>query len=545
MGKSIEGIKHYNKLIDELLANDIEPFVTLFHWDLPNALEEEYMGFLSSKIVDDFVNYADICFWEFGDRVKNWVTLNEPHMFTTRGYVQGQWAPGRGGENEDGDPQTEPYTVAYNLLNCHAGAYRKYSEDYKDTQKGKVGITLNCTYFQPYRGPNYQQDVQAVKYAYDFVVGWFLEPLTSGTWPENMEKFATTPTPNHPNGRVLPKFSTEQSKKLIGSYDFLGVNYYTASYAQYQGPSDEIPLGYSTDSHYVGSGQDSKGKDIGEPSYQGSWIYLCPQQLTELLIYIKQTYNVTKDMIITENGSSDRNESGKTYEQVRDDVYRINYIKEHLKAISLARQNNVKVMGYFVWSFMDSFEWDGGYGSRFGMIYVDFMNGLQRYPKKSAIWFKNFLVSLIKPKKYQQVKRRQIAEANHKVSKSGELSQELQNIHDRILARIGPVAYKLKLPQELQNVHDTFHVSNLTKCLTDTTLIVPLEEIQVNEKLNFVEEPVEIMDREVKRLKQSRIPIVKVRWSAKRGPEFTWERDDQMKLKYPHLFANSNETSIS
>ncbi|KAL4590610.1 hypothetical protein LXL04_003547 [Taraxacum kok-saghyz] len=96
---------------------------------------------------------------------------------------------------------------------------------------------------------------------------------------------------------------------------------------------------------------------------------------------------------------------------------------------------------------------------------------------------------------------------------------------------------------ELQNVHDTFHVSNLKKCLTDATLIFPLEEIQVNEKLNFVEEPVEIMDREVKRLKQSRIPIVKVRWSAKRGPEFTWEREDQMKQKYPHLFANSKETA--
>lgn len=114
-----------------------------------------------------------------------------------------------------------------------------------------------------------------------------------------------------------------------------------------------------------------------------------------------------------------------------------------------------------------------------------------------------------------------------------------------ILARIGPVAYKLKLPQELQNVHDTFHVSNLKKCLTDETLIIPFEEIQVNEKLNFVEEPVEIMDREIKRLKQCRIPIVKVIWSAKRGPEFTWEREDQMKQKYPHLFPNSNEPATS
>ena len=114
-----------------------------------------------------------------------------------------------------------------------------------------------------------------------------------------------------------------------------------------------------------------------------------------------------------------------------------------------------------------------------------------------------------------------------------------------ILARIGPVAYKLRLPQELQGIHDTFHVSNLKKCLSDESLVIPLEEIQVNPNLNFVEEPVEIMDREVKRLKQSRIPIVKVRWNAKRGPEFTWEREDQMKLKYPQLFSNSKESTTS
>ena len=114
-----------------------------------------------------------------------------------------------------------------------------------------------------------------------------------------------------------------------------------------------------------------------------------------------------------------------------------------------------------------------------------------------------------------------------------------------ILARIGPVAYKLRLPQELQGIHDTFHVSNLKKCLSDESLVIPLEEIQVNPNLNFVEEPVEIMDREVKRLKQSRIRIVKVRWNAKRGPEFTWEREDQMKLKYPQLFSNSKEPTTS
>ncbi|GJZ76090.1 putative reverse transcriptase domain-containing protein [Tanacetum coccineum] len=108
----------------------------------------------------------------------------------------------------------------------------------------------------------------------------------------------------------------------------------------------------------------------------------------------------------------------------------------------------------------------------------------------------------------------------------------------RIIERIGPVAYYLELPQELSQVHNVFHVCNLKKCLSDDTLVIPLEEIQLDDKLNFVKEPVEIMDCEVKQLKRSCIPIIKVRWNARRGPEYTWEREDQFKSKYPHLFAN-------
>lgn len=113
----------------------------------------------------------------------------------------------------------------------------------------------------------------------------------------------------------------------------------------------------------------------------------------------------------------------------------------------------------------------------------------------------------------------------------------------KILARIGPVAYRLELPQELNSVHNVFHVCNLKKCLSDETFAIPLEEIQIDERLNFIEEPVEIMDREIKRLKQSRIPIVKVRWNSRRGPEYTWEREDEIKRKYPHLFSNPSRNS--
>ncbi|GJW59063.1 putative reverse transcriptase domain-containing protein [Tanacetum coccineum] len=113
----------------------------------------------------------------------------------------------------------------------------------------------------------------------------------------------------------------------------------------------------------------------------------------------------------------------------------------------------------------------------------------------------------------------------------------------QILDRVGTAAYRLELPEELSNVHSTFHVSNLKKCLSDKSLVIPMKKLRLNDKLNFVEEPIEIMDREVKQLRQSRIPIVKVRWNSKRGPEFTWEREDQIHVKYPLLFPNITPTS--
>ncbi|GKE42743.1 putative reverse transcriptase domain-containing protein [Tanacetum coccineum] len=113
----------------------------------------------------------------------------------------------------------------------------------------------------------------------------------------------------------------------------------------------------------------------------------------------------------------------------------------------------------------------------------------------------------------------------------------------KVLEKVGEVAYKLELPEELSRVHNTFHVSNLKKCHADEPLAVPLDGLHLDDKLHFVEEPVEIVDREVKRLKRSRIPLVKVRWNSKRGPEFTWEREDQFKKKYPHLFTKTAPSS--
>ncbi|GJW99685.1 putative reverse transcriptase domain-containing protein [Tanacetum coccineum] len=140
----------------------------------------------------------------------------------------------------------------------------------------------------------------------------------------------------------------------------------------------------------------------------------------------------------------------------------------------------------------------------------------------------------------QAARDRQRSYAN--VRKQGKLN--LRYIRPfKILKRVGPVAYTLKLPEELSNIHSTFHVSNLKKYISDKSLVVPMKELWLDDKLNFVEEPIEIMDREAKQLRQSRIPIVKVRWNSKREPEFMWEREDQIHAKYPHLFSNITPAS--
>ncbi|GKD54926.1 hypothetical protein Tco_1288313, partial [Tanacetum coccineum] len=145
-------------------------------------------------------------------------------------------------------------------------------------------------------------------------------------------------------------------------------------------------------------------------------------------------------------------------------------------------------------------------------------------------------------KKIVQIRQRLQAARDQQRSYANIRRKPLEfQVRDRVM--IGPVAYKLELPEELSNVHNTFHVSNLKKCLSNESLVIPMKELRLDDKLNFVEEPIEIMDREVKQLKQSRIPIVKVRRNSKRGPEFTWECEDEIRAKYPHLFSNNNSKS--
>ncbi|KAA8549637.1 hypothetical protein F0562_001345 [Nyssa sinensis] len=259
-GVNKEGINYYNNVINELLANGIEPYVTFFHWDLPKALQDEYGGFLSSQIVVDFCNYAELCFWEFGDRVKHWVTFNESWSYNVLGYVNGTLATGRGASSSEsirslpaihrcstqlqkhfanGDPGREPYLVAHNQLLSHATAVQLYRQKLQIYQNGNIEITLVTTWFEPLSETS-DNDKKAAERAQDFKFGLFMDPLTAGDYPSSMRANV---------GSRLPKFNQEQSELLKGSFDFIGLNYYTANYATDAPNPNNENLSYNTDSH--------------------------------------------------------------------------------------------------------------------------------------------------------------------------------------------------------------------------------------------------------------------------------------------------------
>ncbi|EYU40002.1 hypothetical protein MIMGU_mgv1a023593mg, partial [Erythranthe guttata] len=356
-GVNKEGITFYNNVINELLANGIKPFVTIFHWDLPQALEDEYRGFLSPLIVDDYLDFADLCFKEFGDRVKHWITFNEPFIFVSTGYdggFAGSLAPGRcssWGNCAQGDSATEPYVAGHHILISHAAAVKLYRQKYKAAQKGEIGITLVTHWFVPYS--NSKLDVKAAQRALDFIYGWFIHPVVYGEYPRAMRPIT---------GSRLPQFTKEQSSLLKGSFDFLGLNYYTGNYAA-----------------HILTRDGNTGVSV---------FFSYPKGLHDLLVYTKEKYNNPR-IYVTENGLGDQNND--TMKNLTRDPQRIDFYSRHLRAIRQAIAEGVNVKGFIAWSFLDNFEWGSGFTVRFGLVYVDYLNGLKRIPKKSAIWFKKCL----------------------------------------------------------------------------------------------------------------------------------------------------------
>ncbi|XP_004295228.1 PREDICTED: beta-glucosidase 12-like [Fragaria vesca subsp. vesca] len=382
-GVNQEGIKYYKNLINELVSHGLIPFVTLFHWDTPQALEEDYGGFLSPQIVKHFQDYAELCYKEFGDKVKHWTTLNEPHTYSVNGYATGGSAPGRCSAWKDpnctgGDSGTEPYLVSHHLLLAHAAAVQVYKEKFQAKQKGLIGIVVNTGWFMPYSDS--KRDHDAAQRTMDFNLGWFMDPLTHGDYPQIMRSLV---------GNRLPKFTKEQSDKLKGSFDFIGMNYYSGGYsADLHTKPDPKQPSYTSDS-LVNVTFERNGVPIG-PVAASSWLLVFPQGFLDLLLYIKNKYN-NPTMYITENGWDEVNDPTWSLEKALDDSTRIEFYDQHLRKLQAAIKAGVKVKGYFAWSFLDNFEWADGYTVRFGLVYVDYKNEQKRHPKKSVNWFKNFL----------------------------------------------------------------------------------------------------------------------------------------------------------
>ncbi|CAI9100500.1 OLC1v1037616C1 [Oldenlandia corymbosa var. corymbosa] len=262
-GINERGILYYNNLIDELRANGLTPAVTIFHWELPQALEEEYGGFLSPNVIQDYVDFANLCFQRFGDRVKLWITFNEPFTYSQFGYDNGIIAPGRCSPWVDptctgGDSGTEPYIVTHHQLLAHAEAVHLYRRRYQPHQKGIIGMSNVAIWMVPLT--NSSQDGRASIRALDFMFGWFVNPIVYGDYPAEMRVLV---------GDRLPKFTPKQSRRLKGSYDFHGLNYYTALYAsQLTSPPNTSYVRYITDGH-VNLSASRNGKLIGQQARIG------------------------------------------------------------------------------------------------------------------------------------------------------------------------------------------------------------------------------------------------------------------------------------
>ncbi|XP_021718408.1 beta-glucosidase 6-like isoform X2 [Chenopodium quinoa] len=379
------GVDHYNNLINALLTNGIQPYVTMYHWDTPQALEDAYKSWLSPQIINDFGVYAETLYQKFGDRVKHWITLNEPHTVASQGYDIGIFAPGRCSILlhlfcRAGNSATEPYIVAHHLLLAHGTAVDIYRRKYQRKQRGSIGAALDVMWYEP--ETNTTENIEAAQRAQDFQLGWFLDPLMFGDYPASMRQRV---------GDRLPKFTAAESALLKGSLDFVGINHYTTYYAR-NNKTDIIGILLNdalADSGTVTSPFGHDGKPIGERA-NSIWLYIVPRGMRELMNYIKNKYG-NPMVIITENGMDDGNNIFRSLNDSLKDEKRIRYYTGYLENLAAAiKEDGCNVKGYFAWSFLDNWEWAAGYTSRFGLYYVDYQNNQKRYAKNSVQWFKNF-----------------------------------------------------------------------------------------------------------------------------------------------------------
>ncbi|PMD24358.1 glycoside hydrolase family 1 protein [Hyaloscypha hepaticicola] len=367
------GVAFYKKFVDDLLAEGITPFVTLFHWDLPDELDKRYGGPLNKEeFVADFGHYARTVF-EAIPKVKHWITFNEPWCSAILGYNTGLFAPGHTSDrskSDVGDSSTECWIVGHNLLLAHATAVKIYREEFKAKDRGEIGITLNGDAVYPW-DPEDPLDVEAAERKLEFSISWFADPVYFGHYPESMVKQL---------GDRLPTFTPEEAALVKGSNDFYGMNHYTANYIKHKTgtpPADDF-LG-NLETLFISK----SGECIG-PETQSFWLRPNPQGFRNLLNWLSKRYGHPK-IYCTENGTSLKGENDLPVEQILEDDFRVEYFRGYIGALAKAvEEDGVNVRAYLAWSLMDNFEWAEGYETRFGVTYVDYKGGQKRFPKKSA-----------------------------------------------------------------------------------------------------------------------------------------------------------------
>lgn len=345
-----KGIQFYSALVDELLAAEIEPYLTIYHWDLPQALQD-IGGWQNEDMIDYFEAYCKVLFERLGGRVKKWITLNEPFCTAIAGNFSGEHAPGI-------RDLSTAIRVSYILLRAHGAAVRLFRAM---NVPGEIGITLNA--MPTYPVSDSPEDTLAASRQDGFNNRWFFDPVLKGTFPADMMGLFKS------LGVTLPDLSQQAS--ICEPLDFLGVNYYFTTPIRFN--KFAWPLSAET-AH----------RDI--PRTDREWP-IDPEGLTRFLLHVKNEYGVDK-VYITENGASYNDKINMDGEVL--DYNRIDYLRSHFIAAHTAMEAGVNLQGYFVWSLYDNFEWAFGRYSRFGIVFEDFETH-KRTPKKSAYWFEKVI----------------------------------------------------------------------------------------------------------------------------------------------------------
>jgi beta-glucosidase len=352
------GLDFYSRLVDALLESDIIPFATLYHWDLPQALEDAG-GWPARATAEAFAHYADIVSRRLGDRVKHWITLNEPRCFCSLGYQLGIHAPGR-------EESHAALAATHHALLAHGLALPVLRQN---SPGGQIGITLDVSPAVP-ASPS-AADADAARWHDGAFNRWFLDPLYGRGYPADMVESYVAEGNLPPDG--LSFVRPGDMRVIATATDFLGINYYTRAVAR---------------SHRIPEAQNLPPRVVPLPTTDRGWeIY--PQGLYEMLTRLHFAYQPGQ-LYVTENGASyiDRLDSdGHSRDERRRE-----YLRDHFAAAHRAIAAGVPLAGYFAWSLFDNFEWAEGLSDRFGIVYVDYTT-LRRTPKASALWLKDVIAS--------------------------------------------------------------------------------------------------------------------------------------------------------